>query len=962
MYKQIIITAVIMGSVQTVTSADEWWKPYSPPCTERENVFEFTEKPKVRKVAEDRYEITFAVKGYCDVTVAVIDPDPKRELVPGRGIVVRHLGAGVLGPNAPAPFQKNSLKQVIYWDGKDDLGFYHKTPEKLQVRVSLGLKPVFDKRLGGTSPKNLPGTVQGMAAGPDGVYIIWNGTCGGFGSASVRKFDHDGNYIATLVPPPANLPESKLSGMGYVEYEPGKKTVHGPDINQSVAVSAFYLPPLDADDVESCQPVIAGNRLVFPNGGFIYASPGSFLHYIYTDGGRDELGIRGLSITKHRVVHQNARLAVSPDGKKIYISGTASSDRTPSTSVYVRMLDSDEEGKVFVGETGKPGSDEYHLNNADGIDCDSEGRVYIADLANNRIQVFSPEGKFLKTISVDRPSLVQVHKKTGAIYVLHTARVEGRSVGRLTKFTSFKDPREEFHQDGFQGLMVLDSWTAQPRLWFGGRQGKRAGHADSASTVYTGTGSVTIWEEREKKLVKIADFEEEAKKEAGKSWAGRWNGVNMHILSFANATCDPTREKMYYRYKDVFNLVTGEREGTFVALGGCFQDIGFDRRGYMHGHQNNRAGIPCVWRVDPSLVVIEKDKEGDILLKYPEVPYDYGVEVSTGGWHVKTWKGAIATKCQAGAKGFQDGMGVNMKGDIVVGSNIYYVPKMEEAGKELALAGSSALTSSGRYNEEGLNYERFLRSVQDAERKGESVYFIKRQAGIPLSGATLWKYDRSGEVCKESPAVAGGLIAGAQIDEDGFVYVVMDKILRRGGKIFLADRAGHFGIAKKETPFTGILVKTRIEKLKILLKNAIVPMGQLPGREPDFSHPDGWIEGAEWIYAGASPIVPGGCSCPSSRFHLDWYKRVYVPEMYRHSIGILDTNGNLITHSGRYGNFDDAPGGKNGCKPGSEEICFIAPRYIGGTDNYLAIPDWGEKIVVLKLDYHTEASTEISFK
>lgn len=590
------------------------------------------------------------------MAVAIIDPDPKKELVQGRGVVVRHLGAGVLGQNAPVPFQKNSLKQTLYWDGKDDLGFYHKEPEKLQVRVSLGLKPVFDKRLGGTSPKNLPGTVQGMAAGPDGVYIIWNGTCGGLGVASVRKFDHDGNYIATLVPPPIKLPESKLTGMGYVEYDSGKLAVHGPDINQSVAISSFYLPPLDTDDVESCQPVVAGNRLVFPNGGFIYASPGSFLHYIYTDGGRDERGIRGLSITKDRIAHQNARLAVSPDGKKIYVSGGASvhtpSTRVPSTSVYVRMLDSDNEGRVFVGETGKPGSDERHFNNAQGIDCDSEGRVYVADLLNNRIQVFSAEGNFLKTIPVDCPNLVQVHKKTGAIYVLHTARVEGRSVGRIIKFTSFSDPREEFHADGFEGLFILDSWTERPRLWFGGRQGKRHGHSDSAVSTYTGIGSVTIWEERDRKLEKIADFEEEAKKEAGKSWIGRWNGVPMHILSFANATCDPTREKMYYRHTDVFNLVTGEYEGSFQHWSRCFQDIGFDKRGYMHGHQNNRAGTPCIWRVDPSRVVTEKDKSGNVLLKYPEVVYDYGVEVSTGGWHAKTWLGAIPTKCQGGAKGF----------------------------------------------------------------------------------------------------------------------------------------------------------------------------------------------------------------------------------------------------------------------------------------------------------------------
>lgn len=62
-------------------------------------------------------------------------------------------------------------------------------------------------------------------------------------------------------------------------------------------------------------------------------------------------------------------------------------------------------------------------------------------------------------------------------------------------------------------------------------------------------------------------------------------------------------------------------------------------------------------------------------------------------------------------------MGVNMKGEIVVGSNIYYVPRMEEVGEELAMEGSKALTASGRYNEEALLYRQFLRSIQDAQKK-----------------------------------------------------------------------------------------------------------------------------------------------------------------------------------------------------------------------------------------------------
>jgi hypothetical protein len=188
--------------------AADAWKPYAAPCTEREDVFAFTRKPAVKLVEKDRYEITFAVKGNCDLAADIIDE---------KGDVVRHLGAGVLGPNAPAPFQKNSLSQKITWNGKDDLGYYHKAPEKLKVRVRLGLKPVFDKRLGGSSPRNLPGFVSGLAVGPDEVIVICRGVWSGFSHATVRKFDREGKYLGVLVPPPSDLPEEKLKGMGYVD-------------------------------------------------------------------------------------------------------------------------------------------------------------------------------------------------------------------------------------------------------------------------------------------------------------------------------------------------------------------------------------------------------------------------------------------------------------------------------------------------------------------------------------------------------------------------------------------------------------------------------------------------------------------------------------------------------------------------------------------------------------------------
>jgi hypothetical protein len=308
-------------------------------------------------------------------------------------------------------------------------------------------------------------------------------------------------------------------------------------------------------------------------------------------------------------------------------------------------------------------------------------------------------------------------------------------------------------------------------------------------------------------------------------------------------------------------------------------------------------------------------------------------------------------KDQPGPKYFQDGIGCNMRGDVLVESNIYYVPKMEKKMAEVfnaARINPKGVGPSGS----GYSYESHMREVQERQKRGETLYFIRRKPGRPLSGTTLWTYDLTGEFRAGSPAVIGRLGEGP----------------------FLRGKGGTFGAAgdrKNRSPFTGTLVKARGKDLEVLRATAPVPLEQEPARAPDMFHLTGgragkggrvWIEGAEWLYAGASPIINYGCSCPTSRFHLDWYKRTYVPEAYRHSFGVLDTNGNLIMHLGTYGNFDSGNGAKSKIPVGGDNIAVFIPRFIGGTDNYLCFPDWGERLVVLKIKYHAEETVGIEMK
>lgn len=55
------------------------------------------------------------------------------------------------------------------------------------------------------------------------------------------------------------------------------------------------------------------------------------------------------------------------------------------------------QGKQRLATWGTPGLASGQFNRAEGVAADAADRVYIADSCNHRIQIFSPEGKFLRT-------------------------------------------------------------------------------------------------------------------------------------------------------------------------------------------------------------------------------------------------------------------------------------------------------------------------------------------------------------------------------------------------------------------------------------------------------------------------------------------------------------------------------------------------------------------------------------
>jgi hypothetical protein len=67
-----------------------------------------------------------------------------------------------------------------------------------------------------------------------------------------------------------------------------------------------------------------------------------------------------------------------------------------------RVAKIDKDGN-WLKSWGEPGDGPAQFNTPHSIAVDAEGRVYVADRGNRRIQVFDGEGKFLRQITVDVP-------------------------------------------------------------------------------------------------------------------------------------------------------------------------------------------------------------------------------------------------------------------------------------------------------------------------------------------------------------------------------------------------------------------------------------------------------------------------------------------------------------------------------------------------------------------------------
>lgn len=920
----------------------------------REERFEFAEAPSVAR-AGDRIEIRFAASACCDATVVVED---------GEGHIVRHLAGGVLGGNAPAPFAKGSLKQALVWDGKDDTGRYIDDKDTHTVRVSLGLKPQFERVLYWSPYKRISAQhVPLIAAVEDGV-LVYDGEI----FDSVRMYDHDGRYVRTVYPFPANKVES-VTDLHWADLPGGPRVALREGHHQSTLLSSGENAGFDTfglDKHNNWDSVSArGNAASgLAAAGRQIALASLRLNRLAVDGSTGGLPLNGPAASIH--VRRKgssgwgssgetdvgpSSLAFSPDGKRLYLAGYGWSEDHGTGGINMDWIhgvavldfDAETEPKLFAGSLKQDefGTREGQFRVSASVAVAPNGEVFVADYMNDRVQVFSAEGKFLRAVAVSKPASIAIHPGKGELYVFSwplpnsfLATKNIKAPPTVTRLGPLSNPKKlgEYPLDlssgdagggnaartgvDYQNLLglnvraALDPYAAEPRIWV--VSGKPTQQSSWDST------GVRLYSLRGGRLEPIRDFAREALQSVAQLRKPTFYAQRLAV--------EPRSGRLFVcegssGVGKSFSIVSVVEPDTgkvrLEELPFDTEDLAFDTSGhaYLRGRNEIVRYDPVTWR---------------------EVPWDYGVEAAnvsfaqsgSGGPGLKRAPGVISgLHVPLWRFNQQGGIYVSAKGNLAFACRITTQPEVRK-----------------RYQEKT--------AVDEPPKYVFDLFPGRSQAGL------VAVVDKYGKTLYDDALPGVGMVHGVGLDNDDNIYLMAAATDTRGGK-------PHLNTA------TDTLLKVAPRRAKILC--AKTDEGRVPVPLTDDTRPQRptdlwfanigpcWMEGVQWAaggvgFNGRNREAPGvGCDCWSGRFALDYLARSFAPDVTGYGVLVLDANGNRIVRVGRYANADSA--GPDSALPlGGDEVgLFYAPYVATHTDKRLFIADTGnQRVLGVKLGYHME--------
>lgn len=922
----------------------------------REAVYEFVKKPQITNEGNN-VTITFETKGYCDVTIAIEDNANK---------IVRHLACGILGPNAPEPFIKNTKDQKIVWDGKDDHGRYIDNKESYVVRVSLGLKPQMERSLLWSPYRRSNNEVSkgvSIRAAPEGVYVS---DCG-HAPDHIRLFSHTGDYIKTVYPFPAHSIKDLKGIMTTPFPQDGKVLPVKPSYQMCTLLTSgdnalvinfkdgkYYNAGMDPCHkgeyargiydfaVNNGKIAVGANRLnritsEGTSGGLNFYGPWICLRsekgfYKATDSAYT-VNLGGYEAVTNL---KPGRMAFSPNGKTLYFTRFTENFSMDmfihnywQHGLYKMNYEEDKEPQLFLGKV-ESGSDADHFNMPADVACDSKGRIYVADYANNRIQIFSEEGKLLKSIPVECPTQVILSPKD-EIYVSTWELLPNKTIAIpkpekpfvLRKFKSFDDPTlvatyslpmSETRGKYYQSIEI-DFWAESPTIWI---TPGMVPINDQPNEKRLRQAGITLSILKDNTLNLTRSFEKESASAVIETMVP---GSNRQRLYF-----DPKKEQLYvgeggYFFQDALSIDVNTGKTKKVNLPFDAEDMAFDINGLAYLRSEN-----FVVRYEPGT--------------WREVPFDYGEERDKITYNTSSsrreGRAVSGIALPVNSNWHHGGMHIAPNGNLVVGCLYSYTP--------LAKPPRGMVVT---------NYENKYKPELYPGRVTNAVYGCEY--------VHVW--DKFGKLIFEDAIKGLGTLNGVGIDNQNNLYVLSAAPRANGDK----------------PPFNylaGTMMKFKPGKGKLYSDEPTVPVplpaGERPKRPHDLTNLPGnaWVEGVEWFYGGIGWHGKNngvGCGCRNTRFALDYFGRTFAPEMDRYSIAVLDTAGNLILRIGTYGNIDDgkpliAEGGPANTRSiGGDEVSFVHPAYVATqTDRRMFVADISNyRIASVLLNYYVSESISL---
>ena len=898
--------------------------------------FAFTAKPTATR-AGDKVKISFAVSVPTDVAVYVED---------AKGEVVRHLVAGVLGGTNPPPAPlKPGLAQEVEWDGKADYG---KPAEggPFKVRVGLGLGAKYDRVAHSILPALFHAAA--IAAAPDGT--LYASTSGLYSLAGDRwrLFGRDGSYQGTWGVPPG--PDAaRYFGWTSNDGRPDPMNYKG----QTAMTAAWVFNAVSGSDA-----VVIGRdgADLFQIGG---GSPPCLYRYPLTatcpkdDKFSVSLEGSGAGGLLGDGLNPQGCLAISSDGKTLFVGGLADKAKKPLAAVWAVKCPERTGCRVLFGDPAKAGNDEKSLGGAPGgLAVDGQGRLFVADEANNRVAVLDEkDGKYLGEIGTEKPVRIGCAGRTGALYVL--AR-EGRAyalrrfnlgAGADARGWKALKPEAAMPVRDAQGYLAVDGSASPTVIWIGGGWGPTLRIEDS------GTGP------------KFGD----AKPPTPKPATGTWCQDN---VPFGNLMVDRLRKEIYCRVggngrsQARYSEKTGEAElvefaVNFMQGGGTGLQVAPAPNGNVYGvqwpkqfYQWGRDGKPLAW-AEPRKVTEEEYKIGPHCGKPDDklAPHEATVSVAMGVLpHTLTAR-------------WSDGHIFNIEpfrwqGQSVGGRTHKALHEYLPSGKKVTpndgpiIWKLSDAAVGPRFDAAGNIY------VAEAVRPTDwimpadlAAYYAKKGVEVKLNGARGGWYSGYKGVVGVAAHMYGSILKFGP--KGGMVH--WDKDPKKGPQ----------GCGQE--PYVGE------PKLDPSLKTVEVEYG---GEYIRYVK----VTGAEWIHPGMSHVGFFGCNCENVTFEVDEFGRVFFPDPAQFRVCVIDTAGNALTKFGGYGDANcmgpessvvdpktnrvrarrpDDP--KDLKSPFAEpEIAFSWLVGVGVTDRYAYLGDsLNQRLLRARLTYAAEETCEV---